>query len=154
MEKRIQTDIMSAMKEKNEVKLAALRSVKTAIMAAKTSANFSGDRTAYLSDVEVVKILQKLIKEREDSYNIYNSAGRTELAEKEKNEMAILQGYLPKQLSETELTKLVESTITETGASSISDMGKVISLVMKKANGRSDGKSISSVVKKMLTTKE
>lgn len=151
MEELIQRDIMSAMKEKNEVKLAALRAVKTAIMQTKTSSTFKGDRGSVLPDSDVVKIMQKLVKEREESAEIYTSAGRNELAENEKNEANIIKAYLPKPLTNEEVETMVIDAIKEVNATSMRDMGKVIALVNSKANGRTDGKTISIIVKKNLS---
>lgn len=151
MEELIQRAIMSAMKEKDEVKLAALRAVKTAIMQTKTSSTFKGDRDSVLPDGDVVKIMQKLVKEREESAEIYNSAGRNELAENEKNEANIIKAYLPKPLTNEEVETMVIDAIKEINATSMKDMGKVIALVNSKANGRTDGKTISIIVKKNLS---
>ena len=151
MEERIQKDIMSAMKEKDEVRLAALRAVKTAIMQTKTSPNFKGDRDANLPDADVLKIMQKLAKEREESFNIYISAGRNDLADKEHKEMLIIKEYLPKPLTEEELNTIVKETIEEVGASTMKDMGKVMGMVSQKTNGRADGKVVSMIVKKLLS---
>ena len=150
MEERIQRDIMVAMKEKNEVKLTSLRSVKTAIMQAKTSSTFKGDRDSVLPDSDVLKIIQKLVKEREDTAQIYMDANRPELANKELSEAAVLKTYLPKQLSVEEVTAIVESVIAEVGATSMKDMGKVMGLVNQRVNGESDGKTISTIVKSLL----
>ena len=151
MEERIQKDIMSAMKEKDEVRLTALRAVKTAIMQTKTSPNFKGDRDANLPDADVLKIMQKLAKEREESFNIYISAGRNDLADKEQKEMLIIKEYLPKPLTEEELNTIVKETIEEVGASTMKDMGKVMGMVSQKTNGRADGKVVSMIVKKLLS---
>ena len=151
MEERIQKDIMSAMKEKDEVRLTALRAVKTAIMQTKTSPNFKGDRDANLPDADVLKIMQKLAKEREESFNIYISAGRNDLADKEHKEMLIIKEYLPKPLTEEELNTVVKETIEEVGASTMKDMGKVMGMVSQKTNGRADGKVVSMIVKKLLS---
>lgn len=151
MEERIQKDIMSAMKEKDEVRLTALRAVKTAIMQTKTSPNFKGDRDANLPDADVLKIMQKLAKEREESFNIYISAGRNDLADKEHKEMLIIKEYLPKPLTEEELNTIVKETIEEIGASTMKDMGKVMGMVSQKTNGRADGKVVSMIVKKLLS---
>ena len=151
MEERIQKDIMSAMKEKDEVRLTALRAVKTAIMQTKTSPNFKGDRDANLPDADVLKIMQKLAKEREESFNIYISAGRNDLADKEHKEMLIIKEYLPKPLTEEELNTIVKETIEEVGASTMKDMGKVMGMVSQKTNGRADGKVVSMIVKKLLS---
>lgn len=151
MEERIQKDIMSAMKEKDEVRLTALRAVKTAIMQTKTSPNFKGDRDANLPDADVLKIMQKLAKEREESFNIYVNAGRNDLADKEHKEMLIIKEYLPKPLTEEELNTVVKETIEEVGASTMKDMGKVMGMVSQKTNGRADGKVVSMIVKKLLS---
>jgi uncharacterized protein YqeY len=151
MEKRIQQDIMSAMKEKNEVRLSALRAVKTAIMQTKTSPNFSGDRDAPLSDADVIKIMQKLAKERQESFDIYTAAGRNDLADKEMSEMNIIKEYLPQPLTSEELEVIVAETIKETSATSMKEMGKVMGAVSAKVSGRADGKVISGIVKKLLS---
>ena len=151
MEERIQKDIMSAMKEKDEVRLTALRAVKTAIMQTKTSPNFKGDRDANLPDADVLKIMQKLAKEREESFNIYVSAGRNDLADKEYKEMLVIKEYLPKPLTEEELNVIVKEVIEETGAVTMKDMGKVMGMVSQRTNGRADGKVISMIVKKLLS---
>lgn len=151
MEERIQRDIMVAMKEKNDVKLASLRAVKTAIMQTKTSPSFKGDRDSVLPDSDVLKIMQKLVKEREDAAKIYADANRTELAEKEITEANIIKTYLPKQLSIDEVTVIVKEVIAEVGASTMKDMGKVIGLVNQRVNGQSDGKTISGIVKTLLS---
>ena len=146
MEERIQKDIMSAMKEKDEVRLTALRAVKTAIMQIKTSPNFKGDRDANLPDADVLKIMQKLAKEREESFNIYISAGRNDL-----KEMLIIKEYLPKPLSEEELNTIVKEVISEVGATTMKDMGKVMPVVTQRVNGRADGSVISKMVRGILS---
>lgn len=151
MEERIQRDIMVAMKEKNDVKLASLRAVKTAIMQTKTSPSFKGDRDSVLPDSDVLKIMQKLVKEREDAAKIYADANRPELAEKEMTEANIIKTYLPKQLSIDEVTVIVKEVIAEVGASTMKDMGKVIGIVNQRVNGQSDGKTISGIVKTLLS---
>lgn len=150
MEKKIQNDIMDAMREKNEIKLTALRAVKTSIMQTKTSPTFKGDRDSVLPDSDVLKIIQKLVKEREDSAKIYIDAKRQELADKEIAEAVILKTYLPRQLSIEEVTEIVKNVIKEVGATSMKDMGKVIGLVNTRTSGQSDGKTISSIVKRLL----
>lgn len=151
MEKKIQNDIMNAMREKDEIKLTALRAVKTSIMQTKTSPTFKGDRDSVLPDSDVLKIIQKLVKEREDSAKIYIDAKRQELADKEIAEATILKAYLPKQLSIEEVTEIVKTVIEETGASSLKDMGKVIGIVNQRTSGQSDGKTISGIVKTFLS---
>jgi uncharacterized protein YqeY len=150
MENRIQTDIMAAMKAKDEVALTTLRGIKTAIMQYKTSSNFKGDRDSNLSDSEVIKIMQKLAKERRETADVYKNAGRTELAEKELAEANIIDNYLPKAMTESEVEEMVKTVIAEVGATSMKEMGLVIKNVNAKANGRTDGKTISTIVKRLL----
>ena len=150
MENRIQTDIMLAMKAKDDVVLTTLRGVKTAIMQYKTSSNFKGDRDSYLPDSEVIKIMQKLAKERRETAEVYKNAGREELANKELAEADVIEKYLPKAMTEAEVEELVKVAITEVGAISMKEMGLVIKNVNAKANGRTDGKTISSIVKRLL----
>ena len=151
MEKRIQNDTMTAMREKDDIKLTALRAVKASIMQTKTSPSFKGDRDSALPDSDVLKIIQKLVKEREDSAKIYIDAKRQELADKEIAEATILKAYLPKQLSIEEVTEIVKNVIDEIGATSMKDMGKVISVVNSRVGGQSDGKTISGIVKNLLS---
>lgn len=150
MENRIQTDIRLAMKAKDDVVLTTLRDVKTAIMQYKTSSNFKGDRDSNLPDSEVIKIMQKLAKERRETAEVYKNAGREELANKELAEADVIEKYLPKAMTEAEVEELVKVAITEIGATSMKEMGLVIKNVSAKANGRTDGKTISSIVKRLL----
>ena len=150
MENRIQTDIMLAMKAKDDVALTTLIGVKTAIMQYKTSSNFKGDRDSNLPDSEVIKIMQKLAKERRETAEVYKNAGREELANKELAEADVIEKYLPKAMTEAEVEELVKVAITEVGATSMKEMGLVIKNVNAKANGRTDGKTISSIVKRLL----
>lgn len=151
MENRLQKDIATAMKAKDEVTLMALRSVKTAIMQYKTSPNFKGNRDENLPDTDIIKIMQKMVKERKETADVYKNAGRLELANKELSEANVIEGYLPKQLTENEVEVMVREAITEVNATSIKDMGKVITSVNSKANGRTDGKTISTIVKRILS---
>jgi uncharacterized protein YqeY len=150
MENMIQKGIMSALKEKDEVRLAALRAVKTAIMQTKTSPNFKGDRDTNLPDADVLKIMQKLAKEREESFNIYTTAGRDDLAEKEHKEMLVIKEYLPKPLTEDELSVIIKEVIAEVGATTMKDMGKVMPIITQRVNGRADGSVISKMVRGIL----
>ena len=151
MEKKIQSDIMNAMKSKDEITLKTLRGVKTAIMQYKTSSTFKGDRDALLPDSEVIKIMQKLAKERKETAEVYKNAGRTELSEQELAEANIIEQYLPQAMSESEVEELVKASIAELGATSMKEMGLVIKDVNAKANGRTDGKTISTIVKRLLS---
>ena len=147
MEKRIQADMVAAMKAKETVKLASLRAIKAAIMLAKTAEGATGE----VSDAEVVKIIQKLVKQRKESAQQYNDAGRPELAENELAEAAVMEVYLPKQLSETELEAELTKIIAEVGASTPQEMGKVMGVATKKLAGLADGRAISAMVKKLLS---
>jgi uncharacterized protein YqeY len=146
MEKRIQTDMVSAMKEKNAVKLASLRAIKAAILLTKTAEGGNGEVT----DQEIVKIIQKLVKQRKESAQQYTDAGRPELAENELAEAAEMEVYLPKQLSEEEVKAELSKIIAEVGASKPSDMGKVMGVATKRLAGLAEGRVISTLVKQML----
>ena len=146
MEQRIQADMVAAMKAKETVKLASLRAIKAAIMLAKTAEGATGE----VSDQEVVKIIQKLVKQRKESAQQYSDAGRPELAENELAEAAVMEVYLPKQLSEAELEAELTKIIAEVGATTPQEMGKVMGVATKKLAGLADGRAISATVKKLL----
>ena len=146
LEQQIQKDIMEAMKAKDAVRLSAVRSVKSAILLAKTSEGGSKE----LEDSDIVKIIQKLAKQRKESAEQYVAAGRQELADNELAEQAVLETYLPKQLSEAEVEAKLKEIIAEVGASAPSDMGKVMGVATKKLAGLADGKMISGIVRKLL----
>lgn len=146
LEKQIQADMVSAMKAKDAVRLAALRGIKAAILLAKTSEGSNGEVT----DSEIVKIIQKLVKQRKESAEIYTQQNRPELAENELAEASAMEVYLPKQLSEAEVEAELAKIIAETGASQPSDMGKVMGVATKKLAGQADGKLISTIVKRLL----
>lgn len=146
LEKQIQADMVSAMKAHETVRLAALRGIKAAILLAKTSEGGHGE----VSDADVVKIIQKLVKQRKESAEIYSQQNRPELAENELAEASAMEVYLPKQLSESEVEEELKKIIAETGASKPSDMGKVMGVATKRLAGQADGKLISSIVKRLL----
>ena len=146
LEKRIQADMVAAMKAKEAVKLSSLRAIKAAIMLAKTAEGATGEVT----DQEIVKIIQKLVKQRKESAQQYTDAGRPELAENELAEAAVMEVYLPKQLSEAELEAELAKIIAEVGATKPQDMGKVMGVATKKLAGLADGRAISAAVKKLL----
>ena len=135
------------MKAKETVKLASLRAIKAAILLAKTAEGGNGEVT----DQDVVKIIQKLVKQRKESAQQYVDAGRPELAENELAEAAVMEKYLPKALSEEEVEAAVKEIISEVGASSMADMGKVMGVATKKLAGQADGRVISSTVKRLLS---
>ncbi len=147
LEKRIQADMVSAMKAKETVRLAALRGIKAAILLAKTAEGGNGE----ISDADIVKIIGKLVKQRKESAEIYSQQNRPELAENELAEASAMEVYLPKQLSEAEVEAELEKIIAETGASKLSDMGKVMGIATKRLAGQADGKLISTLVKKLLS---
>lgn len=146
LEKQIQADLVSAMKAKEAVRLASLRAIKAAILLAKTAEGASGE----LTDQDIVKLIQKLVKQRKESAEQYNAAGRPELADNELAEAAAMEVYLPKQLSEAELEAELAKIIAEVGASNPSDMGKVMGVATKRLAGLADGRAISATVKKLL----
>ena len=139
--------MVAAMKEKNAVRLASLRAIKAAILLAKTAEGGSGE----VSDADIVKIIQKLVKQRKESAQQYNDAGRPELAENELAEAAAMEVYLPKQLSEAEVEEQLKSIIAEVGATKPSDMGKVMGVATKRLAGLAEGRLISTLVKKLLS---
>ena len=139
--------MVAAMKAKETVRLASLRAIKAAIMLAKTAEGATGEVT----DQEIVKIIQKLVKQRKESAQQYNDAGRPELAENELAEAACMEVYLPKQLSEAELEVELAKIIAEVGATKPQDMGKVMGVATKKLAGLADGRAISTAVKKLLS---
>ena len=147
MEKQIQADMVAAMKAKDSVRLAAVRSIKAAITLAKTAEGATGE----VDDATIVKIIQKLVKQRKESAQQYNDAGRPELAENELAEAACMEVYLPKQLSEAEVEAKLAEIIAEVGAAQPSDMGKVMGVATKRLAGLAEGRVISALVKKLLS---
>lgn len=146
IEKQISTGIMEAMKAKNPVRLSALRNVKKYIIEAKTA----GPEIAELPDADVMKIIAKLAKQGTDSAAIYVEQHRQDLADEELAQVAVLQEFLPKQLSAEELTEAVRAIIAEVGATSMKEMGKVMGVASKRLAGQADGKEISAKVKELL----
>ena len=147
LELKIITALKEAMKSKNQMALTALRAVKSAIMLHKTQKSSVGE----LSHEDELKILQKLVKQRKDSADIYNDQGRNDLADLEIKEADLIQQYLPKALSQDEVKEIVKSIIDETGAEGMKDMGKVMGISTKKLMGKADGKTISSIVREFLS---
>jgi uncharacterized protein len=146
LETQIMAQMKDAMKAKDEAGLRGLRAIKAAILLAKTSGG-SGELT---SDDEV-KLLQKLVKQRKDSLDIYRQQSRADLAQKEEEEIAVIEKFLPKQLDGEELKTIIAAIIVETGATSAADMGKVMGAANKQLAGQADGKTISAVVKELLS---
>ncbi len=146
LEIQIMSEMKDAMKAKNEGVLRALRAIKAEIIKAKTDPGAGGEINAETEQ----KFLQKMMKQRRDSLDIFEKQGREDLAVKEKEEMAVIERFLPKQLSEKEITEAVAAIITQTGASSPADMGKVMGMASKQLAGLADGKTISNIVKELL----
>jgi uncharacterized protein len=146
LEQNIMAQMKDAMKAKDEAGLRGLRAIKAAILLAKTSGT-GGEITA---DDEI-KLLQKLIKQRKDSLDIYRQQNRADLAQKEEEEIAVIEKFLPKQMDADELKTVIAGIIAETGASSPADMGKVMGVASKQLAGKADGKTISAVVKELLS---
>ena len=145
MELQIQQDIKAAMLAKEKTRLESLRAIKAAILLAKTA-----DGSESIADEAVVKIIQKLVKQRKETAEIYKQQNREELAAQELAEAAAMEDYLPKQLSEAELEEELKKIIAQVGATGPQDMGKVMGTATKTLAGKADGKAISALVKKLL----
>ena len=144
--KKIDNDIKFAMKSKDALSLESLRAIKSSILLFKTKSGSSID----LSNQDEIKILQKLVKQRKDSAEIYKNQNRLELCDTELNQARIIESYLPKQLSPSEVSIIIDKIIKKLNASSMKDMGKVMGLASKELSGKSDGKTISEIVRKKL----
>ncbi len=142
----VSEDIKKAMLAQEKVALDALRGIKKEFLEAKTAKGASGE----LSDEHAIRILQKMVKQRKDSAQMYIDGGRPELAEKEMAEIAIIEKYLPAQMSETELEAVLKNIIQQTGATGPQDMGKVMGAATKQLAGKADGRMISAKVKELL----
>ncbi|MBQ8645903.1 MAG: GatB/YqeY domain-containing protein [Bacteroidales bacterium] len=145
MEQQIQQDIKAAMLAKEKTRLESLRAIKAAILLAKTA-----DGSGSIADEAVVKIIQKLVKQRKETAEIYRQQSREELAAQELAEAAAMEVYLPKQLSEEELEAELKKIIAQVGATGPQDMGKVMGTATKALAGKADGRAISALVKKLL----
>lgn len=146
LEANIMAEMKEAMKAKNEAALRTLRAIKAEIIKAKTEPGAGGE----INEATEQKFLQKMVKQRKDSLEIFEQQGRADLAGKEKEELDIIQRFLPKQMSEEEIIEEVKSIIAETGATSAADMGKVMGVATKQLAGKADGKIISGIVKSLL----
>ena len=148
LQQRVDSDLKEAMRAKDPTKLNVLRMLKSAL---KYAAIAKSDAEAELSDAEAVQVIRKQAKQRQDSIESFEKGGRAELAEKEKEELAILNTYLPQGMTCDELAKVVRETIAELGATSKAQMGAVMKALQAKVGGRADGKTLSSEVQKQLT---
>jgi uncharacterized protein YqeY len=147
LSERVDSDLKTAMREKNATKLGVLRMLKAAIM---NAAIEKSGAQSQLSDAEATQVIRKQVKQRQDSIESFEKGGRAELAAKEKEELSILQSYLPQQMSADELSKIVRETIAEVGATSKAQMGGVMKALQPKVAGRADGKTLSAEVQKQL----
>jgi uncharacterized protein YqeY len=145
LKQRIQDDVKAAMKAKEKDRLATLRLITAAIKQREV------DERIEMDDTQVLAVLEKMIKQRRDSISQYVSAGRQELAEQEKREIAIIEVYMPEGLSDDEIAAMIEAAISETGAAAIKDMGKVMGVLKPKMQGRADMGKVSGLVKQKLS---
>ena len=145
LEQKIMTDLKEAMKAKDKAALRGIRAIKSEIIKFKTSGSGSE-----FDDAAEIKLLQKLVKSRQDSLDIYEKQNREDLAVVEREEIAIIQKYLPEQMSMDDLKAKIGELITQSGAAGMKDMGKVMGMASKSLAGKADGKTISTVVKDML----
>jgi uncharacterized protein YqeY len=149
LEEKVMADLKTAMLAKDEKSLRSLRAIKAAIINLKTSEGFSGE----IKNDDEIKLLQKLVKQRKESLEIYEKQNRNDLAGKEKDEIEIIEKFLPKQMNEEELKEVIAAIVKETGATSQADMGKVMGMANKQLGGKADGKTIAAVVKEILASK-
>ncbi|MBN2683344.1 MAG: GatB/YqeY domain-containing protein [Bacteroidales bacterium] len=147
LEEKIMASLKEAMKAKDKEKLEALRAVKAAIIITKTEKGGSEE----ISEAQEMAILQKLVKQRKESAELYKANNRPELADKENFEASVISEFLPKQLSETEIEAELKTIIAQTGASEPKDMGKVMGIASKNLAGKADGKLIADIVKRLLS---
>jgi uncharacterized protein len=146
LEQKVMGEMKEAMKARDEATLRGLRAIKAEIIKAKTDPGAGGE----VSEEKEVSLLQKMMKQRKDSLEIYQKQSRADLAKKEEEEIAVIERFLPKQLSADELRTELQQIISDTGASSPADMGKVMGAATKKFAGKADGKTISAMVKELL----
>ena len=147
LEKIINDDIKATMLARDAKKLEALRAIKAALLLEKTKEGTTGE----IPETIELKLLQKLVKQRRESAEIYKNANREDLAEKELYEASIIENYLPQQLPAEKVKEIIQKIITETGTSSMKDMGKVMGLASKELSGQADNKLISAIVKELLS---
>jgi len=145
LKEKLKNDLKEAMKAKDNFKRDVIRFLMSAVKQVEV------DERKELSDEDIMKIIQKSVKQREDAIAQYKEGGREDLVEKEQKEAEILKSYLPQQLSDEELKEIVKKVIEEVGASSMKDMGKVMGAAIKKTAGRADGKRINAIVKELLS---
>ncbi len=147
LEQKIMTDLKEAMKAKDQAKLRSIRAIKAAILLMKTDG--TGQE---ITEEKEIKLIQKLVKQRKESLDIYAKQGREDLAAVEKEEIAVLEKYLPEQMGEAELTDYLKGIVDKLGANSMADMGKIMGVASKDLAGKADGKAISAIVKQLLSS--
>jgi len=150
---KIQEDLNSALKDKKELEVSVLRLILAAVLSKEKEKRFKSGKAQEISltDEELIETISSEIKKRREAIELYTKGGRQELADKEKNELEILQKYLPKQLSEEEIKKIVSEAIAKTGSKEIKDMGKVMAELMPKVKGKADMSLVSKIVKELLS---
>ncbi len=146
LEERIMADMKAAMKSKDKVALRSIRAIKAALLLAKTDGT-----GAEMTEEKEIKLVQKMVKQRKDSLNIYKEQGRDDLAAVEEEEIAVISKYLPEQLSEEKIAEIVDGIISDLGAEGMKDMGKVMGVASQKLAGSADGKTLASVVRQRLS---
>ena len=149
LKERLQADLKDAMKARDEMKLRTVRSLRAAVMAREIELRSGG--TGEIPESEALAVIQKQAKQRRDSIDQFDSAGRSDLSAVEKAELEVIESYLPEQLSEEAISKVVQQIATESGASSMRDMGKVMGPSMAKMKGLADGKLVQEIVKSVLS---
>ena len=146
LEQKIMVDLKTAMLAKDEKSLRSLRAIKAAILLAKTSEGAAGE----IKEEDEIKLLQKLVKQRKESAEIYKAQNREDLYQIEAEEIAVIEKYLPKQLSEEELNTYIKALIEKLNVTSVKEMGKVMGVANKELSGKADGKAISAAIKTLL----
>ncbi len=146
LKSRIQDDVKAAMKAQDKPRLATLRLISAAIKQREVD-----ERIEQLDDTQVLAVLEKMVKQRRDSISQYENAGRQELADQERSEIAVIEAYMPEALSEEEILSMIDAAVAESGAESVRDMGKVIGRLKPKMQGRADMGKVSGLVKQKLS---
>jgi uncharacterized protein YqeY len=147
LEQKITSDLKEAMKAKDQAKLRSIRAIKAAILLMKTDG--TGQE---ITEEKEIKLIQKLVKQRKESLDIYEKQGREDLAAVEKEEIQVLEKYLPAQMDEAALTDYLKQIVDKLGANSMADMGKIMGVASKELAGKADGKAISTIVKQLLSS--
>jgi uncharacterized protein YqeY len=148
LEQKVMEQMKEAMKTKNEAALRSLRAIKAEIIKAKTEPGANGQ----ISEADEIKLLQKMAKQRKDSLEIYTQQHRADLAQKEQEELTMIESFLPKQINEEELKAAISTIIQETGAKTAADLGKVMGIASKQLAGKADNKAIAAMVKQLLSS--